>query len=195
MRQFIPSWFNGQFSKWLEYSVKKDAAFFLCYYLFKNEFIHGSASEFYTKNGFRAWNKGLKRLRLHVGDVNGVHDKCFKKILDLSNHHQSIQVVFDKHSEKLKSEYQMSLEASIDVTRLLLLYGLPFRSHDKSSTSNERNQAKYLLSEIITFKFVFMLHLMLKVLAMSNELNKILPKRDQDIVNAMEFLNITKKRL
>ncbi|XP_016496605.2 uncharacterized protein LOC107815518 [Nicotiana tabacum] len=63
------------------------------------------------------------------------------------------------------------------------------------STSNERNQAKYLLSEIITFKFVFMLHLMLKVLAMSNELNKILQKRDQDIVNAVEFLNITKKRL
>ncbi|XP_070029370.1 uncharacterized protein [Nicotiana sylvestris] len=65
----------------------------------------------------------------------------------------------------------------------------------EGSTSNERNQAKYLLSEIITFKFVFMLHLMLKVLAMSNELNKILQKRDQDIVNAVEFLKITKKRL
>ncbi|XP_009615395.2 uncharacterized protein [Nicotiana tomentosiformis] len=313
-------------------------------------------------------------------------------MLDLSNHHQSIQVVFDKHSEKLKSEYRMRLEASIDVARLLLLYGLPFRGHDESesstnqglflgflrwhgdkhpdvgkvklenapqnntltcpmiqkdiinacaketlkdiigdlngdyfgilvdeskdishkeqmalvlryvdkngevverfvglvhvsdtstcsfkeaiysllsdhllspsqirgqgydgannirgeisglktlimkdsssayyihcfahqlqltlvdnfivifssiirvleviehegSTSNERNQAKYLLSEIITFKFIFMLHLMLKVLAMSNELNKILQKRDQDIVNAVKFLNITKKRL
>ncbi|XP_016498890.2 uncharacterized protein LOC107817546 [Nicotiana tabacum] len=65
----------------------------------------------------------------------------------------------------------------------------------EGSTSNERNQAKYLLSEIITFKFVFMLHLMLKVLAMSNELNKILQKRDQDIVNAVKFLKITKKRL
>ncbi|XP_016465470.1 uncharacterized protein LOC107788308 [Nicotiana tabacum] len=65
----------------------------------------------------------------------------------------------------------------------------------EGSTSNERNQAKYLLSEITTFKFVCMFHLMLKVLAMSNELNKILQKRDQDIVNAVEFLNITKKRL
>ncbi|KAG5594829.1 hypothetical protein H5410_036061 [Solanum commersonii] len=36
---------------------------------------------------------------------------------------------------------------------------------------------------------------MLKVLAMSNELSKILQKKDQDIVNAVEFLNITKKRL
>ncbi|XP_075104901.1 uncharacterized protein LOC142178983 [Nicotiana tabacum] len=41
-------------------------------------------------------------------------------------------------------------------------------------TSNERNQAKYLLSKIKTFKLVFMLHLMFKFLAMSNELNKIL---------------------
>ncbi|XP_070047230.1 uncharacterized protein [Nicotiana tomentosiformis] len=46
----------------------------------------------------------------------------------------------------------------------------------------------------MTFKFIFMLHLMLKVLAMSNELNKILQKRDRDIVNDVEFLNITKKR-
>ncbi|XP_016486870.2 uncharacterized protein LOC107807093 [Nicotiana tabacum] len=36
----------------------------------------------------------------------------------------------------------------------------------EGSTSNERNQEKYLLSEITTFKFICMLHLMLKVLAM-----------------------------
>ncbi|XP_070055218.1 uncharacterized protein [Nicotiana tomentosiformis] len=65
----------------------------------------------------------------------------------------------------------------------------------EGSTSNDRNQAKYLLSEIKTFKFIFMLHLMLKVLALSNELSKTLQKRDQDIVNAVEFLNIIKKRL
>ncbi|XP_075077792.1 uncharacterized protein LOC142164218 [Nicotiana tabacum] len=110
MHQFVPSWFNGQFSKRLEYSVKKDMAFFLCCYLFKNKFIHGSEGEFYTKKGFRAWNKGHERLCLHVGDVNSVHDKCSKKMLDLSNHHQSIQFVFDKNSKKLKSEYRMRSE-------------------------------------------------------------------------------------
>lgn len=36
---------------------------------------------------------------------------------------------------------------------------------------------------------------MVKVLAMSNELSKILQKKDQDIVNAVVFLDITKKRL
>ncbi|KAG5605674.1 hypothetical protein H5410_027166 [Solanum commersonii] len=65
----------------------------------------------------------------------------------------------------------------------------------EGSTSSDRNQAKYLLTKIKTFKFIFVLHLMLKVLAMSNELSKILQKKDQDIVNTVEFLNITKKRL
>ncbi|KAK4717543.1 hypothetical protein R3W88_015881 [Solanum pinnatisectum] len=56
-------------------------------------------------------------------------------MLDLSNHHQSIQVVIDKHSQKVKNEYRMRLEASIDVSRLLLQYGLPFRGHDESESS------------------------------------------------------------
>ncbi|KAG5618067.1 hypothetical protein H5410_017891 [Solanum commersonii] len=100
-----------------------------------DDFFHGSTSEFYTKKGFRSWNRALERFRKHVGDVNSIHDKCFNKMLDLSNHHQSIQVVIDKHSQKLKNEYRMRLEASIDVSRLLLQYGLPFRGHDESESS------------------------------------------------------------
>nr|XP_009803107.1 PREDICTED: zinc finger MYM-type protein 1-like [Nicotiana sylvestris] len=51
-------------------------------------------------------------------------------------------IIFDKHSEKLKREYRMHLEASIDVARLLLLYGLPFRGHDESESST--NQGLFL---------------------------------------------------
>ncbi|XP_060202957.1 uncharacterized protein LOC132631399 [Lycium barbarum] len=141
-RQFVSNWYKGPHSKWLEYSMKTDAAYCLCCYLFKNEFVHGSAAEFYTKNDFRSWNRALERFRLHVGEVNSVHDKCFKKMLDLSNHHQSIQVVLEKHSEKEKSDYRMRLEASIDVARLLLHHGLPFRGHDESESST--NQGFFL---------------------------------------------------
>ncbi|XP_015159760.1 zinc finger MYM-type protein 1-like [Solanum tuberosum] len=142
MRQFCKSWFEGPYSKWLEYSVEKDYVYCLCCYLFKDDFFHESTSEFYTKTGFRSWNRALERFRKHVGDVNNIHDKCFNKMLDLSNHHQSIQVVLDKHSQKLKNEYQMRLEASIDVSRLLLQYGLPFRGHDESDSST--NQGFFL---------------------------------------------------
>ncbi|KAK4734531.1 hypothetical protein R3W88_008792 [Solanum pinnatisectum] len=47
----------------------------------------------------------------------------------------------------------------------------------EGSTSSDRNQAEYLLTKIKIFKFIFVLHLMLKVLAMSNELSMILQKK------------------
>ncbi|KAM3245897.1 hypothetical protein P3L10_007664 [Capsicum annuum] len=142
MRQFASSWFKGSHSTWLEYSVEKDVAYCLCCYLFKKEFVYETTGDFYASKSFRGWNKALERFRLHVGKVNSVHHKCYKKMLDLSNHRQSIQVVLNKHSEKSKSEYLMRLEASINVTRLLLYYGLPFRGHDESESSS--NQGYFL---------------------------------------------------
>ncbi|XP_049355730.1 uncharacterized protein LOC125820333 [Solanum verrucosum] len=59
----------------------------------------------------------------------------------------------------------------------------------------DRFAAKNLLSKIHEFEFVFMLHLMFKVLLLTNELNKVLQKKYQDIVNAMELLDLSKKRL
>ncbi|KAM3266849.1 zinc finger MYM-type protein 1-like [Capsicum annuum] len=142
MHQFASSWFKDSHSTWLEYSVEKDAAYCLCCYLFKNKFVHKTMGDFYASKGFRGWNKALERFRLHVGKVNSVHHKCYNKMLDLSNRRQSIQVVLDKHFEKSKSEYRMRLEASINVARLLLYYGLPFRGHHESESSS--NQGYFL---------------------------------------------------
>ncbi|XP_060195458.1 uncharacterized protein LOC132624746 [Lycium barbarum] len=52
-----------------------------------------------------------------------------------------------------------------------------------------------LLDNIQEFEFVFILHLMFNILLFTNELNKALQKKDQDFVNAMEFLNLAKIRL
>ncbi|XP_047266854.1 uncharacterized protein LOC124897690 [Capsicum annuum] len=62
--------------------------------------------DFYASKGFMGWNKALERFRLHVGKVNSVHHKCYNKMLDLSNHRQSIQVVLDKHSQKAKRSFK-----------------------------------------------------------------------------------------
>ncbi|XP_047264320.1 uncharacterized protein LOC107865320 [Capsicum annuum] len=63
------------------------------------------------------------------------------------------------------------------------------------SNFNDRLQAGAFLSMINEFEFAFLLHLMLKILVMSNELSASLQRKEQDIVNAMIFLDITKKRL
>ncbi|XP_059315641.1 uncharacterized protein LOC132066332 [Lycium ferocissimum] len=59
----------------------------------------------------------------------------------------------------------------------------------------DRLVAKSLVSTIKEFDFAFMLHLMWKVLMMSNELSSSLQRMDQDIVNAMGLLALTKQRL
>ncbi|XP_016450433.2 uncharacterized protein LOC107775230 [Nicotiana tabacum] len=61
--------------------------------------------------------------------------------------------------------------------------------------SLDRFAAKNLLDNIQDFEFVFMLHLMFKMLLLTNELNKTLQKKDQDIINAMRLLDLAKTRL
>ncbi|XP_059306440.1 uncharacterized protein LOC132057868 [Lycium ferocissimum] len=65
----------------------------------------------------------------------------------------------------------------------------------EGSNPSDRLHAKAYLIEINGFEFAFLLHLMLKVLVLSNELSKALQRKEQDIVNAMVFLDLTKERL
>ncbi|XP_060210282.1 uncharacterized protein LOC132637161 [Lycium barbarum] len=140
LRHFNPDWFDDPYSQWLEYSVKKDAAFCLCCYLFKNELggYGRKVSDAFTTKGFRNWNKGIERLKKHVGEVNSVHTRCFMMMLDLMNQEQSILTSFDKPFEKFKGDYRVRLNASVDVIRYLLKEGMPFRGHNECVTSTRR---------------------------------------------------------
>ncbi|XP_070002157.1 uncharacterized protein [Nicotiana sylvestris] len=105
----------------------------------------GNGGDAFTKDGFRGWNKAVERLKAHVGDVNNIHHKCFNRMQDLKNQHQSILSSFDKQSEKVKSDYRMRLKASIDVARFLLRSGFPFRGHDESEDSEYKGPFLELL--------------------------------------------------
>ncbi|XP_009789632.1 uncharacterized protein [Nicotiana sylvestris] len=59
-------------------------------------------------------------------------------MLDLSNQSQSIHAAFEKQSDQQKTEYRIRLNASIDVTRFLLNFGLSFRGHDESESSKNK---------------------------------------------------------
>jgi hypothetical protein len=56
-------------------------------------------------------------------------------------------------------------------------------------------QAAGLIEKMETFKFAFILKLMLKVLAVTNELSQILQRKNVDIVIAMELLDVVKARM
>ncbi|CAN6567669.1 unnamed protein product [Malus baccata var. baccata] len=63
------------------------------------------------------------------------------------------------------------------------------------TSSKQKFEAKVLLTFIQSFNFIFGLHLMKKVLGITNNLSQALQKKDQDIVNAMNLVNICKGRL
>nr|XP_023896645.1 uncharacterized protein LOC112008552 [Quercus suber] len=61
--------------------------------------------------------------------------------------------------------------------------------------SDQRAEASILIGLLQTFEFVFDLHLMKGVLGISNELSQALQRKDQDIVNAMKLVDISKQFL
>ncbi|XP_049382946.1 uncharacterized protein LOC125847356 [Solanum stenotomum] len=60
---------------------------------------------------------------------------------------------------------------------------------------DERANAMGHLESCQTFEVAFMLHLMRDVLAISNELNKCLQRKEQDVANVMLLVEVAKKRL
>ncbi|KAH9792382.1 TTF-type domain-containing protein [Citrus sinensis] len=111
-RRFNSSWFD-KYGNWLEYSIAKDAAFCLCCYLFKPEIGEQAGGESFTKHGFTNWKKP-KRLRVHVGCSNSVHNDAWRSCQDLMKQEQHIQTMYSRHSNQTRSEYRARLQASID---------------------------------------------------------------------------------
>ncbi|XP_060177926.1 uncharacterized protein LOC132607868 [Lycium barbarum] len=60
---------------------------------------------------------------------------------------------------------------------------------------DERAKAMRYLEACRTYEIAFMLHLMSDVLAITNELNKCLQKKEQDLANAMLLVEVAKIRL
>ncbi|XP_059310972.1 uncharacterized protein LOC132062415 [Lycium ferocissimum] len=65
----------------------------------------------------------------------------------------------------------------------------------EGSNYQERSLAKSLVDDIRSYEFMYTLHLMLKVLAITHDLNMVLQRKDQDIVNAMNLVGFTKRQL
>ncbi|XP_074277211.1 uncharacterized protein LOC141600853 [Silene latifolia] len=80
----------------------------------------------------------------------------------------------------------MSLYPSI--FEVLLIVG-------KTGHRDDRLKAQTMMASFESFQFVFMARLMIVIFGYTNELCQALQRRDQDIVNAMTFVRLTKDRL
>ncbi|XP_026409920.1 zinc finger MYM-type protein 1-like [Papaver somniferum] len=66
---------------------------------------------------------------------------------------------------------------------------------DLAVDSDKKFEAKVLLDSLQNFNFIFSLHLMKKILGITNDLSKALQRKDQDIVNAMKLVTVCRERL
>ena len=130
-RRFVPEWFD-EFGGWLEYSESKDRAY--CFYCFLFREKKDGGYEAFVKNGWNGYHR-KERLQNHVGNVGGSHYLAMKKCDDLLQTKQHIDVAFRDVSESAKKDYFTRLNGSIDVARILVKQGLPFRGHDESKKS------------------------------------------------------------
>ncbi|KAL0545829.1 hypothetical protein IC582_015725 [Cucumis melo] len=66
---------------------------------------------------------------------------------------------------------------------------------DSGSNSEQKYETQILTTSILSFDFVFNMHLMENILGIINDLFQVLQRKDQHIVNAMNLVNICKGRL
>jgi hypothetical protein len=72
---------------------------------------------------------------------------------------------------------------------------LLIKVNDDRSQKTECGHAQTMLTIFKSYEFVFMAHLMQTILGFTADLNYALQKKDQDIVNAVELISLTKLQL
>ncbi|XP_066320439.1 uncharacterized protein [Miscanthus floridulus] len=136
-RQFNFCWMYNH--EWLEYSIKKDAAFCFICYLFKK----GSGSEAFTVDGWNNWNIGEPALLKHLGSKT--HIAAQERYIGFINPKVAIDYNIQKWSDEDLRLYKKRLTFSLRCIKFLLHQGLAFRGHDKSKESSNRGNFIELL--------------------------------------------------
>uniref|UniRef100_A0A2N9GIB5 TTF-type domain-containing protein n=1 Tax=Fagus sylvatica TaxID=28930 RepID=A0A2N9GIB5_FAGSY len=80
----------------------------------------------------------------------------------------------------------LMFSAAVEVLEIILEDGTSYE---------QKGDARSTLKLIISFEFAFALHLMKSILGVTNELSIALQKKNQNIVNAITLVNMSKKRL
>ena len=138
-RQFNPMWFYKY--PWIEYSVKKEAAFCFVCYLFGKEKSKKSA---FVEGGWRNWNRN-DALDLHVGGVTSAHNAAQERYNLFMTPHGAIDDKIVKVDNEERRLYKIRLTYSLRCLRFLLQQGLAFRGHDESEESSNRGNFIELL--------------------------------------------------
>ena len=90
----------------MDYSETKDAAYFLCCYLFKPNTGDQGGGDCFIGEGFTNWKK-KEKFDAHVGGHNSIHNQAWSKFELLRNQKQHIEHTFMKQTDQARSEYKV----------------------------------------------------------------------------------------
>ncbi|XP_044365275.1 zinc finger MYM-type protein 1 isoform X2 [Triticum aestivum] len=141
-RHFNFVWFENY--KWLEFSVKYEAAFCFGCYLFKGKSNGGPKGDAFVKGGWKNWYRP-DALDKHVGGINSIHNKAQEKYNLFVAPQPSIDNIMVRVCKEDLRMYKARLTYSLRCLRFLLNQGLAFRGHDESEESSNRGNFLELL--------------------------------------------------
>nr|KAJ0203947.1 hypothetical protein LSAT_V11C500278840 [Lactuca sativa] len=150
MHSFQQAWFKKNW--WLEYSEKKDAAFFFLCFLFNKKPIGKFGSDTFTISGFNKWKKvnyGKDcAFIVHEGKTPAsAHNFSVRCYEDLKNQLCHIENVIEKQTTQQVMDNRLCLKVFIESIIWLTFQGCALRGHDERP--NSRNQGNFL--ELIKF--------------------------------------------
>ncbi|XP_022857649.1 uncharacterized protein LOC111378649, partial [Olea europaea var. sylvestris] len=151
-------------------SVKEQMAILLCYV---NE--EGSIIEWFLRI-------------VRVNDTTALSLKfaiihCFRS-MDLVCQDYVVKTMMKLRKDILREA--QAVKVVVGLTEVVAIDGKSFE---------QKGGAYDLLSSIQSFKFIFNMHLIKNVLGITNELSQALRRKDQDVVNAMKLVILSKQRL
>ncbi|PWZ31709.1 hypothetical protein Zm00014a_021970 [Zea mays] len=103
-------WFQN--FPWIEYSVKKDAAFCFMCYLFKSKANKGKGTSAFTSDGWNNLNKGFEALLKHVGSMS--HKTTEEIYLGFINPNATIDNKIDNYIDGIRKDDRFK-----DITNLV----------------------------------------------------------------------------
>ncbi|KAH7652701.1 Ribonuclease H-like protein [Dioscorea alata] len=124
--------------------------------------------------------------------VNIVGASCKRKDALLQTHHQKIVERLETGDTRWGSHFTTLIHL---LTMWELVLEVLQNVCQDGSIADQKGLASSLISKMESFEFVFVLHLMMKVLGITNELSNALQQKDQNIVNAMALIDTVKDRI
>ncbi|XP_042467270.1 zinc finger MYM-type protein 1-like [Zingiber officinale] len=102
----------------------------------------------FIKDGYNNWKRALERFNRHMGTVNSCHNEARIQFEAFQDQRHSVGNILRVHSRDMEIDYRTRLTAMLDVTRFLLKQGLPFRGHDESTSSSNREITLAIINDI-----------------------------------------------